>query len=85
MKWAEEREGVTVEKITEWKANLEKAKLKGRAEAAERYAVGAVVVASVAVDEAEQAALEAWLARRAREGPERRSLAELFTDSLGGA
>ena len=64
MKWAEEREGVTDEKIAEWKTKLERAKLKGRAEAAERYAVGAVVVASVAVDEAEQAALEAWLARK---------------------
>ncbi len=63
-KWAEEREAVADEKIAEWKAKLEKAKLKGRAEAAERYAVGAVVVASVAVDEAEQAALEAWLARK---------------------
>ena len=50
--------------IAEWKANLEKAKLKGRAQAAERYAVGAVVVAFVAVDKAEQAALEAWLARK---------------------
>ncbi len=63
-KWTEERKAVTDEKIAEWKAKLEKAKLKGRAEAAERYAAGAVVVASVAVDEAEQAALEAWLARK---------------------
>src|SRR5208283_6154569 len=39
-KWAEEREAVTDEKIAEWKAKLEKAKLKGRAEAAERYAAG---------------------------------------------
>ena len=64
MKWAEEREAVTDEKIAEWKAKLEKAKLKGRAEAAERYAAGAAVVASAAVDEAEQASLEAWLARK---------------------
>ena len=63
-KWAEEREAVTVEKIAEWKTKLEKAKLKGRAEAAERYAAGAAVVASAAVDEAEQAWLEAWLARK---------------------
>ena len=63
-KWADEREAVTDEKIAEWKANLEKAKLRGRAEVAERYAAGAAVVASAAVDEAEQAALEAWLARK---------------------
>jgi hypothetical protein len=63
-KWTEERKAVTDEKIAEWKAKLEKAKLKGRAEAAERYAAGAAVVASAAVDEAEQAWLEAWLARK---------------------
>ena len=45
-------------------AKLEKAKLKARAEAAERYAAGAAVVALAAVDEAEQASLEAWLARK---------------------
>ena len=60
----QERKAVTDEKIAEWKAKLEKAKLKGRAEAAERYAAGAVVVASAAVDEAEQASLEAWFARK---------------------
>ena len=43
------------EKIADWKAKLEKTKLKARAEAAERYAAGAVVVALAAVDEAEQA------------------------------
>jgi hypothetical protein len=63
-KWAEERKGATDEKIAEWKAKLEKAKLKGRAEAAESYAAGAAVVALAAVDEAEQASLEAWLARK---------------------
>ena len=81
-KWADERKGATDEKIAEWKAKLEKARLKGRAEAAERYAVGAAVVALAAVDEAEQASLEAWLARkdptarRARKRPEQCSLAE---------
>jgi hypothetical protein len=38
--------------------------LQFRAEIAERYAVAAAVVAFTAVDEAEQAALEAWLARK---------------------
>ena len=69
-KWADEREAVTDEKIAEWKAKLEKAKLRGRAEVAERYAAGAAVVASAAVDEAEQAALEAWLARKDAESAE---------------
>jgi hypothetical protein len=67
-KWAEERKGATDEKIAEWKAKLEKAKLKGRAEAAERYAAGAAVLALAAVDEAEQASLEAWLARKDADG-----------------
>jgi hypothetical protein len=63
-KWAEEHKGTTDEKIAEWKAKLEKAKLRGRAEAAERYADAAAVLALTAVDEAEQASLEAWLARK---------------------
>ncbi len=63
-KWVEERTAAPDEKIAEWKAKLEKARLKGRAEAAERYAAGAAVVALAAVDEAEQASLEAWLARK---------------------
>ena len=63
-KWAEERKAVTDETIVQWKAKLEKAKLKGLAEAAERYAAGATIVALAAVDEAEQASLEAWLARK---------------------
>ena len=63
-KWADEREAVTDEKIAEWKVKLEKAKLRGRAEVAERYAAGAAIMASAAVDEAEQAALEAWLAHK---------------------
>ena len=77
-KWTEERKAVTDEKIAEWKAKLEKAKLKGRAEAAERYAAGAAVVASAAVDEAEQAGWKpGWRARtptvrRTRKRSERR-------------
>ena len=42
----------------------DRTKLKGRTEAAERYARGAAVVASAAVGEAEETALEAWLARK---------------------
>ena len=61
-KWVDEFKFASNEKIAEWKAKHERAKLQIRAEVAERYAVAAAVVASTAVDEAEQAALEAWLA-----------------------
>jgi hypothetical protein len=47
----------------EWKDKREKAKLQSRAESAERYGVAAALIALAAVDEAEQAVLEAWLAR----------------------
>jgi predicted nucleic acid-binding Zn-ribbon protein len=62
--WVEERKATTSEKIAEWKNKLEIAKLQSRAESAERYAAAAAVVALAAVDEAEQASLEAWLARK---------------------
>lgn len=63
-KWVDEFKLASNEKIAEWKDKREKAKLQSRAENAERYAVAAAVVALAAVDEAEQAALEAWLARK---------------------
>jgi hypothetical protein len=63
-KWAEDFKAASTEKIVEWKAKGEEAKLQMRAEIAERYAVAAAMVALTAVDEAEQAALEAWLARK---------------------
>ena len=63
-KWMEERKSATTEKIAEWKAKFEKAKLQSYAESAERYATGAAIVALAAVDQAQEAALEAWLARR---------------------
>ena len=63
-KWVDEVKLASNEKIAEWKDKREKAKLQSRAENAERYAVAAAIVALAAVDEAEQAALEAWLARK---------------------
>jgi L-lactate utilization protein LutB len=63
-KWVEERKATANEKIAEWKSKLEKAKLQSRADGAERYAAAAAVVALAAMDEAEQASLEAWLARK---------------------
>ena len=62
--WAEQRKTVTNEKIAEWKAKRELSKLQGRANDAESYAAAAIDVAVAAVDEAEQASLEAWLARQ---------------------
>jgi glycyl-tRNA synthetase (class II) len=61
--WIEQKKGATSKKIAEWKANHETAKLQNRADVAERYAAAAVDVTLAALDEAEQATLEAWLAR----------------------
>jgi hypothetical protein len=63
-KWVDDFKAASNEKIAEWKVKHDEAKLRIRAEIAERYAVAAAVVALTAVDEAEQAALEAWLARK---------------------
>jgi len=62
--WAEERKISTRDKIVEWKAKRETSKLQNRADKAERYAAASIVVALAAADDAEQAALEAWLARQ---------------------
>jgi deoxyribodipyrimidine photolyase len=67
-KWLDEYRAVTKEKIADWKASGERIKLRSRAEIAERYAKATAVIAAAAVDEAEQAALEAWLARRDANG-----------------
>ena len=67
-KWVEDRKAIANEKVAEWKAKHEKAMLQSRADNAERYAVAAAVVALAAVDEAEQASLEAWLARKDADG-----------------
>jgi light-regulated signal transduction histidine kinase (bacteriophytochrome) len=63
-KWVDQRKATASERIAEWKAKREVAKLQGRADGAENYAAAAAVVALAAVDEAEQASLEAWLARK---------------------
>jgi predicted nucleic acid-binding Zn-ribbon protein len=62
--WIEERKTATRDKIAEWKTKRETSKLQNRADKAERYAAATVVVALAAADEAEQSALEAWLARQ---------------------
>ena len=63
-KWVDDFKLASNEKIAEWKAKREKAKLRSRADNAERYAVAAAFVALATVDAAEQATLEAWLARK---------------------
>jgi light-regulated signal transduction histidine kinase (bacteriophytochrome) len=63
-RWVDDFKLASNEKVADWKAKREKAKLRSRAENAERYAVAVAFVALAAVDEAEQATLEAWLARK---------------------
>ena len=62
--WVDQRKTNTSEKIAVWKTKHEIAKLQGRADGAERYAASTIDVAVAAIDEAEQASLEAWLARQ---------------------
>ncbi len=62
--WIEARKDETAEKIAEWKSKFEINALENRAARAERYAAATADAALAAIDEAEWAALEAWLARR---------------------
>ena len=62
--WADEKKASTSEKVAEWKAKHEVSRLKNRADKAEHYAAASMLLAIAAVDNAEQAALEAWLARQ---------------------
>ena len=59
--WAEDRNSITADKVAQLKIKRDVVKLPGRANKAERYSVAAVKVATAAIDEAEQASLEAWL------------------------
>jgi hypothetical protein len=61
--WAEDRNSITADKVAQLKIKRDVVKLPARANKAERYSVAAVKVATAAIDEAEQASLEAWLAR----------------------
>ncbi len=62
--WVDERKADTSDKIAEWKAKREIGKLQSRADKAERYAAAAIDITLAALDDAEQASLEAWLARQ---------------------
>jgi predicted nucleic acid-binding Zn-ribbon protein len=62
--WAEARKMETRDKIAEWKSKRETGKLQNRADRSEQYAAAAITVAAAAMDEAERASFEAWLARQ---------------------
>ncbi len=61
--WIDNKKAVTAEMIADWKAKRDVSHLQNRADQAERYAQATIGVALTALDEAEQATLEAWLAR----------------------
>src|SRR5271165_3304668 len=62
--WAEAQKEAAAAQIDEWKAKHEERILENRAERAERYASASIEVALASIDDAERAALEAWLARQ---------------------
>src|SRR5208337_2007194 len=62
--WVETHKNETEAKIAEWKTKHEISALENRAERAERYAAATANAALAAIDEAEWAALDAWLARQ---------------------
>ncbi|WP_137152092.1 hypothetical protein [Devosia sp. FKR38] len=63
MAWGESRKLETQAQIDAWKQSREIDKLERRAQSAEAYASDIAEIALAAVDEAESAALDAWLAR----------------------
>jgi|SRR5271157_1550635 len=62
--WLETRKNETAGKVAEWEAKRETSQLQTRANRAERYAAASIDVAVAAINDAEQATLEAWLARQ---------------------
>lgn len=62
--WIDHKKAETADQIASWKAARQTAKLIDAADEAERYAAVTLDIAIAAIDEAEQAALEAWLARQ---------------------
>ncbi len=62
--WLKQQRSLAESAIAELKAKGKSSKVKINADLAERYAMAAVDVAAAAINSAEQAALEAWLARR---------------------
>ena len=75
--WADDQKTATTDKIAEWKTKREVAKLQNRAEQAEQYAAAAADIAVAALDNAEEAALEAWLARQDAKSAQPKTAADL--------
>ena len=61
--WVQDHNAITIDTVAVWKTKRDVEKLQGRADKAERYAAATADVATAAIDEAEQASLEAWLAQ----------------------
>ncbi len=61
--WERERVSHTKEAIASWRQKREIKKLQSRADRAEDYAVNAIVMAAMDADEAEEAVLDAVVAR----------------------
>lgn len=61
--WERERVSHTKEAIASWRQKREIKKLQSRADRAEDYAVNAIVIAAMDADEAEEAVLDAVVAR----------------------
>lgn len=61
--WQEIEKVLTEETILAWKARRDLVKLQDRADRTEAFAAAMLVLAKHAIDEAEEATLEAWLAR----------------------
>ena len=62
--WVDHHKEEARKKVAEWKAKGDAAKLRARADLADQYAAATKKLAIAAIDEAEEAALEAWLARK---------------------
>jgi hypothetical protein len=62
--WVQTQKATTTQKIAEWKATQDFAKLQARAADAERYAAAARDVAVAKLNAAHQAALEAFIAKK---------------------
>ena len=67
---AEERVAETKEMVSQWKANHEMRKLQARADGAEAHAECAIEFAVVAIGEAEEAILDAMVARMDADVPQ---------------
>ncbi len=61
--WVEERKAFTGATIADWKARRQASELQGRADRGRTLCRRAIDMAVAALDEAEEASLEAWLAR----------------------